>query len=69
MVGIISARLSWLSIKAIKRSNPKKKSDDSEYKMQLMKEQFDGISDDMKEFFHMLKQKSFWKIFRECVRV
>ena len=36
-------------------------------KRQIVKEQFSGIIDEIKETMHMLKQKSFWKIFRETI--
>lgn len=78
MMGIISVRLAYLIVKAKKIRKDMTPEDWKNYnEMQaekkhqnlLMKEQFSGMVDDAKEFFHMLRQKSFWKVFKENLRM
>ena len=55
------------NINNAKKVNQNMDKEEKMVKRQIVKEQFSGIIDEIKETMHMLKQKSFWKIFRETI--
>jgi len=78
MIGIISVRMSYLIIRMRKVQKDMTQEDwknynemqaERKHQNQLIKEQLSGMGNDAKEFFHMLRQKSFWKIFKDSLRM
>lgn len=75
MVGTLAVRISYLilKIRQISKSIPqdvkRQMEEERKHQNQLIIEQLSGFGDDLREFFHMLRQKSFWKIFKDNLRM